>query len=143
MLDERKSKLIDLLIEGKTTKVDIAAIIGVSRQAIYDWLADPEVAAELDKRLQAVRDQTVKGITAKLEPVVEELYKIALSAKDTRSRKDACIYLINRVLGSPTSNLNAYNSNNYAEDITNTVAEFKAFMSDIEDNNAQDEDENS
>lgn len=106
MIDERKSKFIDLLIEGNTNKTDIAKLIGVSRQCLYDWLDDPQVKAELDTRLQAIRNDCTKKFNAKLEPVIDELYKIALTGTDVRTRSLACQYLINRVLGSPTANTN-------------------------------------
>ncbi len=103
MLDERKLKFIDLLIEGKTNKTDISILVGVSRKCLYDWLEDSEVQAELDRRLQAIKTQGEKKIMSQLEPVVDELFRIALTAPNARERKDACIYLCNRVLGTPAS----------------------------------------
>ncbi|MDF1496328.1 helix-turn-helix domain-containing protein [Caproiciproducens sp. CPB-2] len=117
MLSDKKQKLVDLLIEGKSTKTDIAKLLDVSRTCIYDYLDDPEVQAELNTRLTAIRDQSQKKFVAQLDPVIDELYKIALTATDTRSRKDACIYLINRVLGTPTNNSNITDERNQDEDI--------------------------
>ena len=37
MLDERQYKAIALLVENQYKKTDIADIVGVSRQAVYDW----------------------------------------------------------------------------------------------------------
>lgn len=105
MLDTKRIKLVDLMLEGVTSKTILAQLIGVSRQSIYDWLSEPEVVAALDNGLTRVQTQVAKKISSQLEPVVDELYKIALEATGTRERKDACIYLINRVLGTPKDTL--------------------------------------
>lgn len=105
MLSDKKQKTIDLIIEGKTSKTDIGTLVGVSRQMIYEYLKDPEVQAELNARLSEIRNQSVKTFTAKLEPVIDELYRIALTGSDIRSRNNACQYIINRVLGTPRATL--------------------------------------
>ena len=126
--------MIDLVMEGKLTKVEIAKQIQCSRQALYDWLEDDEVKAEMDKRLQGIRTETQKRFTHQLKPVVDELYNIALHATGARERKDACIYLINRVLGTPKDTLNI--SDEKSENIEDILAAFNKIVSeeDEEDN---------
>lgn len=97
MLSEKKQELVGLIVEGATSKTDIAKLLGVSRQSVYDYLSDPLVQAEIDMRLTEIRTQSEKKIISKIDPVIDELYRIALTG-GTRERKDACIYLINRVL---------------------------------------------
>ena len=50
MLNEKKLKMIDLLMEGNIEKTEIEKEIGVHRQTIYDWLKEEEVLAEYDRR---------------------------------------------------------------------------------------------
>lgn len=54
IIDEQKRKAIELLVSGEHTKTDIATLVGCSRQALYQWLADKDFTAELN-RLFVVR----------------------------------------------------------------------------------------
>lgn len=131
IIDERKKKLIDLLVDGRTSKTDIAKMIGVSRQTIYEWLDnDHEILAEVDRQLTVLRNQVDKQIKANLAPVVDELLKIALTCSDSRTRNNACQYLINRVLGTPTSNVNI--SEEPMENTTDILAAFEEAANDVD-----------
>lgn len=137
MLDERKLKFIDLLIEGRTSKTDMAKLIGVHRTSLYDWLEEDAVQAELHRRLQLIKNQGEKKIASQLEPVIDELFRIALTATDTRSRNNACQYLVNRVLGTPTSNVSVDSEVTTTTDTRGVLNEFKRFVKgiDVEDGN--------
>lgn len=100
MLSDKERKVVELTVEGKTSKSDIAKLLGVSRTMVYNYLDKQEVQAEIARCLNDIRTQSEQKIVAQIEPVIEELYRIALTG-GTRERKDACIYLINRVLGTP------------------------------------------
>lgn len=129
-LSDRQTKFVEMMVEGQTTKTDIAKILDVSRQTLYDWLDNPEVVAEIDKRLTAIRTQADKQIKSHLTPVVSELLKLALTCTDSRTKNNACQYLINRVLGSPTSNVNVASEVDISENTNNVIEEFKAFVDD-------------
>lgn len=131
MLDERHMKLVDYMLQGITSKTELAKLIGVSRQAIYDWLSNDEVMAQLDEGLIRVQTQVAKKISSQLEPVVDELYKIALTGANARERKDACIYLINRVLGTPKGTLNL------ETDKDETEVDILAAMESVDGNNEE------
>lgn len=100
MLNEKKLKMIDLLIEGNIEKTEIAKEIGVSRQTIYEWLKDEEVLAEYDRRLNDNRTKCNRRLQTWLNPLLHRLYFIAMNGA-TRDSKDVAIYLVNRVLDTP------------------------------------------
>ena len=100
MLNEKKLKMIDLLMEGNIEKTEIEKEIGVHRQTIYDWLKDEEVLAEYDRRLNDNRTKCNRQLQTWLDPLLHKLYFIAMNGA-TRDSKDAAIYLVNRVLGTP------------------------------------------
>lgn len=104
MLDDKKLKMIELVLEGKYTIVEIAKIIPCSRQSIYNWLDEDDVKAEMDIRLQRVRKHSVDRFTSQLEPVIDELYKMAMTA-EPRVKVQACKYICDRVLGTPSNNV--------------------------------------
>lgn len=126
MLDEKRLALVQLMLQGVTNKTVLKDKIGCSRQSIYDWLNEEEVQAALDKGLTQLQTQVAKKITSQLEPVVDELYDIALHATGTRERKDACIYLINRVLGTPKDTLNV--DDNRDENLVDVMATFNRIV---------------
>lgn len=104
MLDDRKEKVIGLLIEGEQI-TNIAKIVGVSRQAIYNWLNDSEFKNELDTRLQEIKTQGNNMIVNKLSSCIDELLKIALTGRSEKVRSDTSQYLVDRVLGKATTKI--------------------------------------
>lgn len=102
MLDERKEKAITLILSGEAI-TDVAKLVGVCRQAIYNWLDDDEFKAELDRRRQEIVKQGNALILAELKTYVMELRKMALCGRSERNRLDALQYLIDRVLGKTTT----------------------------------------
>ena len=105
MLDERKYKAIALLAENVHQKTDIAEIVGVSRQTIYDWLKDPEFVAELDSVLQSIKSFGEKSIKSNLAKYIKNVDILANCAESEKIRLEANMYLIDRVLGKTTSKI--------------------------------------
>jgi len=105
MLDEKKILAIEMLVDGELTKVEIAKRIGVSRQALYNWLDDEEFRAELDRRLQGIKSFVQKRIDAKLEFVIDKLYELATDNSNKRVQAQVLQYLADRALGKPSSKL--------------------------------------
>ena len=101
MLNDKKLRMIDLLMEGNIDKTEIAREIGVHRQTIYDWLKEEEVLAEYDRRLNDNRTKCNRQLQTWLNPLLRKLYFIAMNSTSARDSKDAAVYLINRVLGTP------------------------------------------
>ena len=116
MLNEKKVKMIDYIIEGNLDKTEIAKTLDVSRQTIYDWMKDDEVIAEYDRRLQASRTDSNRRLQACLNPLLNKLYNIAMYSKSARDSKDAAVYLVNRVLGTPKESISVQDNNDESID---------------------------
>ena len=128
-LTENQMACIELLVEGKLTKTDIAEKIGVSRKAIYYWLGLSEFKAELDKRVEVNISEGDKQIKLAFPRVVEELVNLALNPKtEVRTKNNACQYIINRVLGSPTNSTNLEVTDGDAAEKTDAIKEFEALF---------------
>lgn len=105
MLDEKKILAIQLLVDGESTKVDIANKIGVQRSTLYDWLNNKEFKAELDKRIQERKNLCEKIIDSKLQDAVRILWETIETTKDMRVKAQLLTYTIDRALGKPTTKM--------------------------------------
>lgn len=87
-LTDQQKYAIDLLV-GRTptgntmTKTAIAAEVGVSRQALYDWMKKPEFRRELVAQAKTVTDSGMaKGVTwmdtALEDPNVKDVVKVQI-----------------------------------------------------------------
>ncbi|QSQ09780.1 hypothetical protein H0A61_02161 [Koleobacter methoxysyntrophicus] len=99
MLDDRKLKCIELLALGTETKTDIAKIVGVSRQAIYDWLDDAEFKAELDRRLQQRKVWGEKKLESMITKAVDRIWEEIETTDNSRVRAELLKYIVDRALG--------------------------------------------
>lgn len=99
MMDEKKVKALELLVAGEHTKVDIAKIVGVERSTLYNWINNPEFVAELDKRLQEVKDLAKKEFDAKLPRAINEYWELAMTTQDSRTKESVLYKWIERSLG--------------------------------------------
>ena len=114
VLNEKQIQAIELIAQGETL-TDVARIIGVSRTSVSTWRNKNEVfKAELDKYVQGMKDGVDKRIMNNINPLVDRAIRIALKGKSDKTSLDAIIYLLNRVLGTPT---------NKTQDITDTDKE--------------------
>ena len=114
VLNEKQIQAIELIAKGETL-TDVARIIGVSRTSVSTWRNKNELfKAELDKYVQGLKDGVDKRIMNNINPLVDRAIRIALKGKSDKTSLDAIIYLLNRVLGTPT---------NKTQDITDTDKE--------------------
>lgn len=102
IIDGVKEKCITMLLRGENI-TNISKQLQVSRQAIYDWLGNPEFAKELDRRRQEIKTAGNNMILNQLHGCIDELIKIAYKGESEKVRSDTAQYLINRVLGTPTN----------------------------------------
>ena len=103
VLNEKQMQAIELIAEGETL-TDVARIIGASRTSVSTWKNKNEVfKAELDKYVQGMKDGVDKRIMNNINPLVDRAIRIALKGKSDKTSLDAIIYLLNRVLGTPTN----------------------------------------
>jgi len=116
MIDERKIKLIELIIEGSLNKTQMAEQIGVSRQCMYDWMAQSEWIAEYDRRLQEIKTNANKLFNAKLDNVIDEWYKMMMDEScEKRTRAKLMVDWVDRSLGKSTSRLEVTENNQSGE----------------------------
>ena len=114
VLNEKQMQAIELIAKGETL-TDVARIIGASRTSVSTWKNKNEVfKAELNKYIQGMKDGVDKRIMNNINPLVDRAIRIALKGKSDKTSLDAIIYLLNRVLGTPT---------NKTQDVTDTDKE--------------------
>lgn len=92
---------MELIIQGETIS-DIAKMMKVSRGTIYNWLDDENFKADLNKQRQEIKDASKERINANIGIYIGELHKIATTSSSEKARIEASVYLLNRVLGTPT-----------------------------------------
>ena len=113
-LNEKQIRAIELIAQGETT-TDVAKMVGVSRQSVTTWKNKNELfKAELDKYIKGMKDGVDKRIMNNINPLIDRAIRIALKGKSDKTSLDAIIYLLNRVLGTPT---------NKTQDVTDTDKE--------------------
>ena len=100
-LGEKQYKVMELIIQGETIS-DIAKMMKVSRGTIYNWLDDENFKADLNKQRQEIKDASKERINANIGLYIGELHKIATTSPSEKARIEASVYLLNRVLGTPT-----------------------------------------
>ncbi|KUO66136.1 MAG: hypothetical protein APF84_12505 [Gracilibacter sp. BRH_c7a] len=136
MLDERKIKLIELIIEGSLNKTEMAKQIGVARQTLYEWMAQEEWIAEYDRLLQEIKTNANKMFNAKLDNVIDEWYKMMMDEScEKRTRAKLLVDWVDRSLGKPTSRLEVSENNEetQAEDVLENI---ESFLNDDENNDS-------
>lgn len=117
-LTEKHFDAIELIVEGRTM-VDVAKIVGIGRRTLYRWMEDGNFKAELHKRKQVLETEANEKICSRLDMYVEEMHKLAMTSKSDKVKQDALTYLMDRVLGRPTSKISNIegNSDNSGTDI--------------------------
>ncbi len=98
MVTNQHSEMLDYLLEGKNP-TEIARLINVSRQTIYNWLNLEYVQIELDKRKEDLRKQARDKINSHVCTYVDNMKDLACNAKDPRVRYQANKYLIDQAIG--------------------------------------------
>lgn len=101
-LNEKKMRAIELIINGENN-TNIATKVGVSRQTIIVWRKDPIFIAELNKQKEQLKAGVKDKIMMNLNPIVDKMINLALKSKSEKISLDSSIYLLNRILGTPTN----------------------------------------
>lgn len=101
-LTRQESDMITLLINGESI-TDIAKLLGVHRNTIYNWLNKDYINAELGKRRQELTNQGNAVILKDLATYINNIKALANDSSDKRVALAANQYLINRVYGTPTA----------------------------------------
>lgn len=138
MLDKRQRKAIALLIENQYKKTEIADMVGVTRQTIYNWLENEEFVTELNDTLHKIKVFGENSIKANLQQYINQIQKLAVTAESEKTRLEAATYLVDRVLGKTTSkiDLTAEAKQTVEENSEDILRSFEniRYKEDIEDN---------
>ena len=102
MLDERQLKAVYLMAQGYS-KSRIAKEVGVNVKTITAWTKKEEFTVEVEKCLERQKLSIEDTIKRNVEPIMSRMLGIALSSESDKTSLDACIYLVNRLLGTPTA----------------------------------------
>ena len=106
MLDENKVKAIELILENKLTKIEVAKAVKKSRTWLYDSVInDEECMAEMDKRLQQIQTFGIMVIKSSLQQSIDNIIELSKTGESEKIRLDASTYLIDRVYGKTTTKL--------------------------------------
>lgn len=129
MLDGRKLKMIELKLENPNlSNPELADMIGVTRQAIWEWWKNAEVQAEVDKRLREINHAANQHLKSRASTLMNELLDLALSPNtEPRTKNNALQYLIDRALGKAADQVDL-TLNDSPGDAADVLREFKAFL---------------
>lgn len=129
MLDGRKEQYVNLKIEHpEFSPQKIAEIIGVSRQAIWEWSKQAEVKAELDRRLQAINHRANLRLRSRSDELMQSLLDLATNPKtEARVRSSALQYLLDRSMGKAAEQVNVDLTDN-TTDAADVLQGFKDFL---------------
>lgn len=102
MLDGRKMRLIEAKLQYPNMgNNELAEVVGVSRQSIWNWLTkDEEVKAELDRRLRDINRAANLHLSSQTAKLMDAMLELALSPNtEQRTRNSALQYLLDRSMG--------------------------------------------
>lgn len=106
MIDRDKMLAIELLIDNKLNKTEIAKQCNRSRQWLYDNVLNDEICrAEVDKRLQQIQTHGINVIKSNLQKSIDNIIDLANNSDSEKIKADCNFYLIDRVLGKTTTKL--------------------------------------
>jgi len=124
MLSEQQIMAIDMLIEGKVSKTDIAKKVKRSRQWLYDSVInDDESKATMDKRLQEIKNEGMNRIKSNLGDIINNIIALANNADSDNIKLQANQYLLNRVVGGITTKLEDVTGKEEKDALTNEEIE--------------------
>ena len=129
MLDERQLKAVYLFAQGRS-KSAIAKEVGVNVKTITAWTKKEEFNAEVEKVLERQKLTVEETIKKNIEPIMSKMLGIALTSESEKTSLDACIYLINRLLGTPTAK-----TQEVTEDKGEAIESIDDILEDIEKDN--------
>lgn len=105
ILDARKEQAIQLLLDGRLTKTQVASEVGCTRQTLYDWLKSADFSAELDRRKTELKDLGQQMFASKLADAIVGYWNLIQNTENDKVKADGYEYFIDRQLGKVTSRL--------------------------------------
>ena len=101
-LSEVEYKIIDLVLQG-LEKTAIAKQLGISRSWLYTVLNKTHVQLELERRRNELKKTANDKIVTNVCTLVDNMLDMAMNSSDQRVKYNANKYLLDRILGSPTT----------------------------------------
>jgi len=136
-IDAQKQLAIDLLLLGES-KTNIALKVGCQRPTLYSWMKDPDFKATMEAQRKDIISQADYYITSKTKTYIDKLDDIAMNGKDQKLQAQACMYLLDRVLGKASTKVESKSTEEEKspekQDLENEFARFrKAKVVDIKE----------
>lgn len=142
MLTDQQVECIELLAQGELTKDEIATRIKVTRRTIYNWMDKDEFKKELHNRTRIfqnlMQEEGHAKLVAKGQIALDNIFKLANSAKQEKIRLDANVFIWESIYGKATSRIQDIteeekeNNNKVSEE--DLKAEFTKFKKAKDDN---------
>jgi len=95
-LTARQSKAIPLIVDS-ASYTEAAQRAGVSRKTLWQWLKDPQFAAELDRQRREVVSEAFGILSQSITKAVETLAKL-LDSADERTKRLTANDIIGHIL---------------------------------------------
>ena len=81
-ITKKHKKAIELLISGELTKEEIANCVKVSRKTLYNWIDDPDFAAEYDEQLAEINRRQKRRIYNMVDKALDTQERILEKSKN-------------------------------------------------------------
>src|SRR5699024_10279525 len=105
-LPKNKEEAALLLASGTMDKTDIAKKVGISRTTLWTWETNDEnFKAEVDRLKREFKTRGQNFIMGKVNTVLSEIDKLALTAESEKVRLDALKFLAEQAIGKATTKL--------------------------------------
>lgn len=104
-LSEIQIKCIEYLSSGKYPKTEIARMLGIKRETIYNWLKRDDFKAELQECTDDKKRQTINFINSKAYEAAVEYWKLCTQTTDKRTKEKALASWLDRCIGKPSQHV--------------------------------------
>ena len=121
-LNDKQMRAIELLANGEN-KQTTAKLVNVNPKTIYAWLEMDVFKDELDRQVIELKKQIETKLAVQVEPLMDNLIKLALTSKDESIKLKATTYALDRLYGKATSK----------QDINVTTTDKTAQLENIDD----------
>ena len=121
-LNDKQMRAIELLANGEN-KQTTAKLVNVNPKTIYAWLKMDVFKDELDRQVIELKKQIETKLAVQVEPLMDNLIKLALTSKDESIKLKATTYALDRLYGKATSK----------QDINVTTTDKTAQLENIDD----------
>lgn len=101
-LTDKQREAIEYIVKGENIS-NVAKLVKVNRTTIYEWMKKEEFKSEADRLTTEIKNGVKQKINAKIDSVLDQVYKIATTSKSEKNKLDACTYLLDQALGRATS----------------------------------------